>query len=225
MPRSHTGIESVSGVLGFSREVLWADECKGTFKYAQTGTGGDDVFVYDTSGSILSTNGIHLVTRTTSAADGDTLRIARMLSFPVSGQLYTRLRMGVGDVSLLELIRVGINFKDGAKEYESGLTYKPNVPSLSYHNSAGGLTAIPTLAWQMGDWQNSILEFGLDVLAKEYLSALWLGTEADLADVAVQEVGVSTLRQLEFSIEIETAGAAAASLFADTVYVGPSQAV
>lgn len=225
MPREFDRGAGGTTIQQFSRDVLWLDDCKGTFKYLETGTGGDDVHTYDTTGSFFSTNGIHLVTRTTATADGDVLRIGRKLSFPVGGELYLRARLGVGDVSLLELIHIGVLIHDGAKEYMAGLTYKPNVPSLSYDNAASGLTAIPAGAHQLGDWQQSIIELAVDVANKKYLAAMWLGTEMSLVDLAIEEVGASGVRQVEFFLDIEASSAAAASLFADSVYVGSSQAV
>lgn len=225
MPKEFDRGASGTQIQQFSREVLWLDDCKGSFKYVATGTGGDDVHTYDGTGSFFSTNGIHLVTRTTDTADGDNLKISRKLSYPVGCDLYTRLRIGVADVSLLELFEFGINLHTGSREFQAGLQYKPNVPSMSYHNGAGTKTALATLAHQMDDWQQSIIEFSICLTDTKYLSALFLGTEVDMSAMAFQDVGASALRMCEFWINIETAGAAAAAIFGDSVYVGANQTV
>ena len=77
----------------FARGVLLLDDCDGTLGWVASGTGGDDVHAFSTDYAFSGVNSLKLVTRTTGAAAGDTLTVARVVEYPESGLLVYRARV------------------------------------------------------------------------------------------------------------------------------------
>jgi hypothetical protein len=220
MSRDHLGQFTVGSNLGFARGVLLLEDCEGTFVWTATGTGGDDVHAWATAAAFMGINGLRLKTRTTGAAAADWLTAARTFGFPETGLLVARVR--IAGVSMAAIDQMGITLvaANGTRLWQSALVVQPNVPSCSYLNAAGGLTAIPALAYRPGDLSYQTLELVIDLLANEYLEASWCGVRADLAGAGLSDSGADATRRAYLGASVVSLAAAPAEIYLDNLYVG-----
>lgn len=215
--RDHLGNAQVGAKLGFARGVLLLDDCEGTFTWAKSGTGGDDVAERAAAAAFEGVYGIHIRTRTTGAAAGDGLDLSRIVGFGESGQLVYRMQLCLPDVSVVSVVRMEVYVYDGANMYLGTIRLTPNTPRFEYFSSVPAFTEIPSLALLVNDGQWFTIEMVLNVLSGEFITVTFNGVTADLAGVGMFDAGATTDRYLMVWFGLDTIGAAPAAMYVDNV--------
>lgn len=223
MPEPYTGGNVASAELQYSKGLLLFDDCEGTLRWSEGGTGGDTVLAYATVASCFGTNGLHIKTRTTTATDGDTIQLYRYLHTPYSGRAFYRLRFRIPTLATVEKIEFWTEqWKDGQK-YRAEFTFWPNTGVFGRQDDGGSDQAITALACVPLPLQWQALQFAIDWKALEYISASLNGVSASLAGLGLNNVTTSTATMLSFGMNVEAAGAAAAEIYADAFYIGEDE--
>lgn len=220
MSQDYFGNLPIVAGMAFSRTVLLLDDCEGTFTYAVTGTGGDDVHEYLAAAAFSGTAGLHLKTRTTLAAADDYVSAQKLLSYPETGLLVARLRLAAVDLSLHQQIDIVVGEDDGTHQYAGQLNVIDTSGDTSYVDAAGAAQAIAAIAPPTLDSQWLTVELAIDCKTHTYLHALVNGTRVSLAGIPLHDLGATSGRASWFILSITTAGAAPCELYASHLYVG-----
>lgn len=220
MSRDHLGQFMVSSSLGFARGILLLDDCEGTFTWVPTGTGGDDVHEFATVAAFMGLKGMRLKTRTTGAAANDNLTASKMVSYPESGLLVVRGRFASPDVSLCLGVGLSCLDDDGVTQYIPELYWIPGSAEVGYVSAASAYVPIAALATVFLDGQWYTWELVYDCLTHRYVSATFNGTRVSLANIGARTPGASSGRGVQVRVFVSAAGAAAAELYADSIYAG-----
>lgn len=220
MPRDHLGNFNVSSDLAFARGVLLLDDCEGALVFGATGTGADFSCEKHADGAYYGDKGLVLKTRATDPAEDDVVNAVRFVPYGASGLLVTRMLVGLPDVSDVKDVTLYCNRKDGVAHYQSGITYRPNVPALYYRNSAGAIAEITGYDATVPDGQWFLMEVAVDLSEGQYVSCMVNGIESDLGGLEFYEVGASGERSLQLQITVKAAGANQATAYVDMIYAG-----
>ena len=210
---------SVVPIRANRRVLIWED-CSGTWQWTVAVTGGDDVHEFATVASDMSTNGMHLKTRTTDAADGDTTEVYKVVGYPIGGRVVARQTLASPDVSAVEYIQTELIIYDGTRKYSAGVRVSPNGPKVHYWSSDGSWVQIPAIDYGWGDKQYCRLEFTVDLDLHEYLKVVWLGAVVDLSGIEYEDTGASTSRKIGMKFVVETKDAAPAEAYINDIYFG-----
>jgi len=218
--RDHLGVFNVSSDLKFAKGILLLDDCEGTFTWSFTGTDANAAASFAAAAAFMGTNGMLATTGDDSPAEDDTLQIVKYVEVPESGLVVFRVKFGLPDVSIVKGVNVLINIHRDSKVYAAGLLYLPDTPGGyylgddgGYHEVAAWANAVPDHAWQMA-------EIVVDINDLKYISGLLNGVPADLSAMAVYDGGVSAGRFMTIGLNVTAAGAAAAIVYFDNIYVG-----
>ena len=218
--RDHLGNFVVSGDLGFARGVLLLEDCEGTFTWVVSGTGGDDVHGFATAAAFMGLNVMQLKTRKSGAAANDYLTVSKPMGFSESGLCVLRARVAVPVLAVVGDLTVAVLARNGTRRWQGELVVDPNTPKVEYINSGGTWTAVAALAQTPVVFGFVTIELALDLTAMQYLEGAWNGVRASLAGVSMYDVAADTSRGLTVAISVRAAGAAAAEIYVDSVYVG-----
>jgi len=220
MGREFIAWAGLSDQAGFDPDVLLLDNCEGTFSWVATGTGGGDTHEFALQAALGGRYGLQLKTRVGGAMAGDWLVGTRVFGYPERGLLVARLRMAGYMLATVGQMGFELGAADGTRLWQASLVVQPNVPSCSYLNALGGLTAIAGLGYSPGELSWTTLELVIDLVTHRYVEAGWSGARVGLGGVALRDGGVDTSRWASLGARVETSGAAAAEVFFDNVYVG-----
>lgn len=220
MGRDHFPNIPIGAGMGFARGVMLLDDCEGTFTWTVVGTGGDDVHAFATAAAFQGTYGLQLKTRTTAAAEDDYVQITRSMSYPESGLLVFRLRLLSPDISLCKAITIQLGISDGVNNYLASIVLRPSTPAAGYGNVLNAFVAFATAVCPVMDAQWLTLELVFDTLAHNYIEAYVNGYREDLAGVPVYAAGADADRRSYAVVMVDAAGAAAAEIYVDNIYVG-----
>jgi len=210
----------VSSNLGFARGVLLLEDCEGTFTWVDSGTGGDDVHEFATAAAFMGLQGMRLKTRTTGAAANDYVMVSKPMGYPESGLCVARARIAVPALAAVGGFTLAVVARNGTRRWQGELVVSPNAPTVEYLNAAGAWTAVAALAYAPVVFGFVTLEVALDLRSMEYVEGAWNGARADLAGVSMYDAAADTARGLTLAVSVRAAGAAAAELYADNLYVG-----
>jgi len=204
----------------FDQSTLLLEDCEGTYKWLNSGTGADYVGLFDASFCYFGTKGWKLRTRATTPAADDIVTAGRPLTFPMVRRLIVRGRVNFSDVSLVKALYCQLAVYDGVRGYPATLRFRPNTPDVCYLNSAGVYVAIPALAVVVGDLNWYMFEMAIDLVSLKYVYARFGGIEADLSGLAIQDAGAFAARSVQLTFDMTAIGAAQAEVGMDSVYVG-----
>ena len=220
MSRDYFGNLPVVAGMAFSRDVLLLDDCEGAFTWQTAGTGGDDVHEYLAAAAFAGTAGLHLKTRTTSAAENDSLLAQKWLGYPETGLLVARAKIASPSWAAVKTINFIAVHGNGARNYNGQLQYTPATGVVAYANAAGAATAIAALAHQELDYQFTTWELVIDCRAHQYLAVAINGLRASLAGVDLWDSAAAAQRYAGLGLGVTTSGAVSAELYASHLYVG-----
>jgi hypothetical protein len=220
MGRDHFPNIPVGAGMGFARGVLLLDDCEGTFTWNVTGTGGDDVHAFATAAAFQGTYGMRLKTRTTATAAADNLTVTKIMGYPESGLLVTRLRFASPDWTTHDTFGLLLNVYNGVHNFQAALMYTPATPEWGYTDSTGAYVVLATLTGTIPNLAWVQAEIVLDLRTMTWLQVAANGTRVDLAGVAMRDVGADVNRDIYLAVQLLTVGAAAAEIYADNIYVG-----
>ena len=206
--------------LSFARGVQLLDDCEGTFTWLVAGTGGDDVHEYATAAAYMGNKGMRLKNRTTGAAASDSLVASKDFGYPESGYLAVRAQLCALGGTTISQMSLELLIHDGAAGYIGRLLYQPNVPAMWYIDASGNPVAIAAMALPVYQFGFVHWDLSIDCRAFRYLSAGFHGIRADLSGIGLYSLGALTTRLAAVQITVVAAGAAAAEIYADNIYVG-----
>ena len=218
--RDHLGREVLASDWRFARDVLFLDDCQGTFNWEVTSTGEPDIHEYNTVWPLSGVKGLMLQTRSVGQAPGDYVQVARHLSFPESEQLVVRCRLALGTPVRAEYGEVRAVVRNGGREYHGAFSCWPNVPAQRYLDAAGAWQPLPGMGFAIVDGGAYVCEFVLDARTMQYVAMQFGGVRTSLAGVALHDHAASADRGVSLVLRVVTAGAAVASLYAGSFYVG-----
>jgi hypothetical protein len=218
--RDHFGVLPIVAGMGFMRGIMLLDDCEGTFTYTVAGTGGDDVHEYLAAAAWQGAYGLHLKTRVTGAAADDVLMVTKQMDYPASGLLVARARLAPVAVAAIKEIGLRLVIDDGTTIHQAIFSLFPATSLTKYLNAAGTYTEITPMAMTYLGSQWYTTELAIDCLAKTYRHGRTNGLTADLSSAALYSPGASSSRGVQLTLAVVAAGAAAAEIYADNLYVG-----
>lgn len=220
MPRDFFGNYPISDSMHFARDIKLLDDCEGTFTWTVEGTGGDDVHEFLAAAAFHGTYGMHLKTRTTSSADGDSLTVRKKFDYPHTGLLIARARLAGVDVSNAGSLDLYLAYDDGTNSYKAAVRLDLDGNKVYYLNNGGTWTELTALAMTFADAQWYAVELALDIAANEYLTIRINGLEADMSDIAIYTDGGSAARGAQVYLTVLANATGPAEVYADDFYVG-----
>lgn len=220
MSREHVGSFNIGDTLKFAKGILLLEDCEGTLVWNISGNAGDYAGTFETAAAFFATKGLELVTRVTNPAENDLASAQRYLPYPKSELVVLRALIGLPDVSKVKYVSLNFYAFDGAMQRRATLFWYPNVPKLERKNSAGGDSVISGYGQTVRDGIWTSMTVVLDLNAFEYLACELLGIHTSLEGLAMLEVGASTDRHLSFVATVCADGAAAATVYWDSLYCG-----
>jgi len=218
--RDHLGNFMMASDLQFARGVLLLDDCEGTCTWDATITDANATVTYETAAAFMGTKGLQLFSGDADPAEDDQVVGHKLFGLPESGLLVMRARIASPDISLWKAISVLLMHQDAAQTYYGEVRFTPADGKVYYSDVGGSMVEIAALLGVQIDGMFVTYELVVDCLAHTYVSVMVNGLRADLADVALYNPAVSTARYAGCSVAGLVAGAAAATLYVDSVYVG-----
>jgi hypothetical protein len=220
MGRDHFPNIPIGAGMGFARGVMLLDDCEGTMTWTVTGTGGDDVHLFATAAAWQGTYGMHLKSRTTAAAENDTVGVLKMFDYPGSGLLVARLRVCPVAVAAIKSINVHFRIDDGAQQYAAYFRLAISTGKVYYTDAAGNWIEIATMATTFtgGNWYT--IELSIDCLAHKWLAARFNGFEYDASALPLYNDAATAGRFSLLGCYIIATDAPPAEIYADNIYVG-----
>lgn len=218
--RDHLGQFQLSSNMHFSKGVLCMDDCVGAMNWTKSGTGGDDLLEHAAAAAFFGATGLHLKTRTTDAAQNDSIVAQKNFDFPASGLLVYRAKLNSPSLAAANSISLQTNACAADTLNSFSLNYNPAGPALYYIASGGNPIELTGANIEITDNQWQTIEIVLNLLTMTAISVTWCGHTYDLSGVGMF-IGIpdsATYTQLRISLI--TTAAAPAELYADAIYAG-----
>jgi hypothetical protein len=218
--RDHLGNFMVSSNLQFARGILLLDDCEGTCTWQKSGTDANVAVTFETAAAFMGTTGLQLFSGDADPAADDIATAYKATGFPESGLVVCRARIASPDLTKVKQVWWGVSVIDGTTLYDATVRWVPNTPAFAYRDTAGDWQAIAALAYGTYALNWCLWELVVDVRAMAYRSVLFNGTRVDLAGIGLYDQGAVAKRELQIGVSVVCLGAAAATLYLDTVYAG-----
>ena len=210
MPIEHQRAHASGPNWFLDRDVLFVDDCSGTFNWEVGGTGGDDVHTYATAAAYAGTHGIHLKTRTTGAAATDDVDILHPIEYPRGGLIEVQCMISPKKSAGQEYLDLAINALNPDNAYVPAIRVNWATSKLQYVDSLGAFIDISGALASGGISRWYRLGLIADVKQGKYIAAYYDGEQFDLSGIDAPDDGGDTRRDcdIQFRLEAHTSGPA-----------------
>jgi len=222
--------EHYQRTLPFSRvpilhPAIFYDNASGTFNWLQSGDGVDFTADYHADAAFVDTNGIRLITKSTTPAENDLVTINRILWMPPINRLRFQACFHFPTYAINCRLKFWVETYDGLTLHATGIAANPQNGVVYYISAlpAGAPTwsVLPGVTIPMADAIWSKLDFSTD-FATDYNHLLHLNsTVLDVSAVAVPTFGSPAQRRLTLFIQLQTLQIAQATAYVDQVLLTP----
>lgn len=161
--------------------VILFDDMEDFFKWAKSGTGGDDVVEKDTTEAYNGDACLHAKTRITAAAEDDYVGARRSLYQRPAGVVGVELIWKHGADAATKIFSVGVGIQDGTYAYVVWFQYLADTHKWQYWNSGQAWTDVPGGSQDLspGSWHR--LFFSFNTLSGKYVDFV---SDAFVVDVS-----------------------------------------
>lgn len=218
--RDHLGGFNVSGDLQFAKGISILDDCSGTCTWRVVGTGADPAGTYETAAAFVGLKGMQIKTRVTDPAANDLCTVSKVVALPDSGLLVFRAKFSLVAKGVLSGLTFGMDVENGSRRYQGAVAYYPNGPILGWDDSGGTGPEVAAGAFSMDADAWFGMEIVVDCNAYKYVSAQFAHVDLGIGGEGMYDGGATTVKQVEAYMRIGAVGAAAATVYADSIYLG-----
>ena len=219
-PRDFLGQFNVSSDLQYTVGILLLDDMEGANNWVPGGNAGDYAVGHDQAAAFFGTQGLKVTTRVTGPAEDDNVTAQRQLPFPNNDLLVIRAKLGIPDFSVLKYLRVVMTMFRAGRSRNGGIEFRPNTPDLRYMNSGATWTTLAGYDAGMTDGQWYNFQLQMDLATRKYISVEFNGIKTPLTADFYDAEDLLGKRFCQITFSGSTTGAAAASIYVDSVYAG-----
>lgn len=201
--------------------VLFYDDCDGSLLWTASGDGADYAVAYDATQPHVGTNSLKLSTRATTPANGDFAQADKRLWLPPTR--YARLQLCYRPYSIghAHTFRVILLWYNGTVLATAELRFTTTAESVSYYNSAAGLTAIDSWKFCAASTMWNHIDMSVDF---EKLTYSRIAVNQQVTDLSAQSLFTAadaTTPHLRIYLHLVTLSANQVHIFLDQILLTP----
>ncbi len=215
MSKEYTRRLSILGSIPRHGPIVFFDDFEDLLKWVFTATGADFIAELYTNLALYGNQSLHLKTRTTGTADGDSVIADVFISMHDSQTLKLTAPFRITSLTDLEFIGIQFSLFDGTNENRAGIFYYGNTPDLRYWDATGNRVPITGSGQTLRADIWHTFHLLVDMSSGSYISAGVNQNIFSLAGVPFLESADATNSSLKVSLRIEAAGATPAEAYFD----------
>lgn len=218
--RDHFGNNLLSSDLNFARGIHILDDCEGTCNWKKSANDANATVSYETIAAWTGTKGLQLFSGDATPQAGDIVNAYKIFSYPETGLLVIRAKVGMPDISDIEYIGFSLIINNGTRQYTLLFLYAPASGKVYYTSSNGTLQEITELKQNVVDDIYTGLELIIDLNTMTYVSAMFNGLEKNMAGVSFYNAGANTNKYVQIGFYTTNIGVDPVTSYWDCIYVG-----
>ncbi len=208
---------TIFGIVPFAAPIIFHEDFENTLQWTKTGGEGDSIFELDPSISKNGKQSLHLKTRTTGAAVGDTIGAKRFMYLHPSKHYNLISHFYSTDLTQADHIIFDLAFYDGATVHQATIRLRPRIPDIQYRNSLNIYTTIPNSELSLNNlsWHQAIFNVNFDL--KKYISLTIDHTLLDISLLPYSSDSSTIDAHLETHIQIKGATGFPTEIYLDDI--------
>lgn len=199
--------------------VILFDDLEGIFKWIGYGTGADYVVERSQVNVFNGSYNLHLKTRTTGAAVGDSVQAWRTCSFRRSKKMRLELIWYTMDMDNVAYLTLDVFWLDGATSHRGSVRFDRANGIWQYLNSVGGWSNIVGSGQVLGGAAFVWTSIEIDFAKNEYVELRCASVRVDMAGLGIYQVASALGEKVTAQILFEDALIGATDMYFDDVLV------
>ena len=180
---------------------------------------GDCVVELTTAKGFSYLKSLHIKTRTTDAAEGDSVIVSRSFPYPGSLKIAVEALFYIADISKIQSINIACNYANGVNSYLSELLWQ-SIDNKFYFRTDGETSyEIPNAIQPLlsSAWQK--ISFEIDVNTNQYIKAIINNISYPAPNINIYNQGEFAYVVSSILLSIVTIGAEPAEAWFDNIAV------
>jgi len=192
---------------------------EGALHWYGSGSGSDWIVALSAAQAHAGTHSLHLSTRLTDPAIGDTLVAIHNSPLQPAHQYAESTWLYLPDPDQLDYFWLWAQWASAGRTYHAHLSWILATGEGVYWDHTGNPVPVPDLdhTWAAATWTR--IGIAIDPAAHQYVSGFAGADAADLSGLACQDAGASASTQIQLEVGLVTIGAAAAEAYLDDALV------